>query len=482
MDGVFGEGKNGVTPESSGASSCAPPGLRPFILDAVYAGGLCVTIPYLIATGKGRRVLDHIPRRSRDIPARAGRKPCLWVHGVSVGEILSARRFIRKFSAELPGWDVVLSTTTRAGLDVGHLHYPDHQIVSYPFDLSYLVRRAFDRIRPDLVLIVEHELWPNFLWHARSRGVPVAIVNGRMSERSLRGYRWLSRFFTWPPEGIVTFCVEDEVSADGYRKLGVKPERIHVTGNFKFDNAPGPAGDVRGEMGLNGADWVLVGASTHTGEEDMLLDSFDSLYREDNRSRLIIAPRHVERADELASLIRRRGFEALRWSQFSACAGGPAGGSAGGSASGSAGEKSPWQGNGHGEVLLVDTLGELDRISAAGDVVFVGGSLVPFGGHNVIAPAGIGRPVVIGPHYSNFRSVVSAFLTRDALLVAKDAGDLSKKLHELKKDPIRARGIARRASETVATHAGASDRTLEVLRPLFEEVEARIEVGLANSR
>ncbi len=432
------------------------PGLGRYILDAVYFGGLCFALPYMAVTGKARRVLEHIPRRSRDLPARKGAKPCLWVHGVSVGEILSVRQLLRRFSSEFSDWDVVLSTTTRSGIEVGRKHYPDTQIVSYPFDLSYLVRRAFDRIRPDLIVIVEHELWPNFLWQAQARRVPVVIVNGRMSERSLRGYEWLSKLVRWPPPGIIEYCVEDQVSADGYRRLGAAPDRIHVTGNLKFDNASSPPSGLREELGLNGSDWVLVAASTHTGEEDLLLDSFGSLYREDSRTRLILAPRHAERADELTGLVRRKGFEALRWSELKASLGTRA-----------------WQENGHGEVVIVDTMGELDRISTAGDVVFVGGSLVPFGGHNVIAPAGMGRPVVIGPHYANFRSVVSAFLERDALVVAKDSTDFTHKLHELKRDPVFAEGIARRASETVASHSGASDRTLEVLRPIVERIEAK---------
>ncbi|MBI4606593.1 MAG: 3-deoxy-D-manno-octulosonic acid transferase [Planctomycetes bacterium] len=464
MERVFGEGdgvKAGAAAPSArpGYRPLSPPGVGHYLLDTAYLGGLAFAIPYLFATGKGHRVFEHIPRRSRDIPQRHGSRPCLWVHGVSVGEILSARRFLKRFAEEFPDWEALLSTTTRAGLEVARRHYPGVQVVSYPFDLSYLVRRAFDRIRPDLVLIVEHELWPNFLWHAEASGVPVAVVNGRLSERSLRGYRWLSRLVRWPPPGIVTFCVEDELSADGFRRLGVPAERIHVTGNFKFDNAPRPAGGSREELGLCEADWVLVAASTHTGEEEILLDSYGALHREDSRSRLILAPRHVERVEELEGLVRRKGFEAFRWSRLAAAPrneGGP-----GGPAS--------WQQNGHGQVLIVDTMGELDRISTAGDVVFVGGSLVPFGGHNVIAPAGMGLPVVIGPHHANFRSVVAAFQSRDALCVVKDGRDLSRKLCELKKDPARARQMARRAIETVSAHAGASERTLEVLRPLIEE-------------
>jgi len=447
---------------------------HPLLLDSLYIGGLFFAVPYLVAVGKGRRVIEHFREQVRAVPPREGNRHCVWVHGVSVGEILSARDFLSKFCKEFPDWEVVLSTTTRAGLEAGRRHYPGTRVISYPFDLSHLVRRAFERIRPDAVIIIEHELWPNFLWHAQARGAPVAIINGRLSERSLKGYQRLSRLVAWPPPGVVSFCVEDEVSAEGFRRLGVAPERIRVTGNLKFDNTPHPLPQVREELGLKGTDWVLLGASTHKGEEDMLLDSFEPVHHEDNQARLIIVPRHVERADNLVDHMRRRGFEVLRWSH---CASQPVPGTVSTPPAPSAGAAwprlVPWSNNGHPEVLLVDTVGDLDRILPAADVVFVGGSMVPFGGHNVIAPAGIGRPVVIGPHYKSFSSVVSAFLSRDALLVAKDGGDLARKLQELKRDPARAEGIGRRACETVQERAGASERTLEVLRPLFRSIEAR---------
>jgi len=444
-------------------------GIRNFLLDGVYLGGLCFVVPYLALTGKARRVLEHIPRRSRDVPRRAAGKPCLWLHGVSVGEILSARSLLRLFQAEFPDWDVVLSTTTRAGLEVARIHYPGLSIVSYPFDMSFLVQRAFDRIQPDIVVIVEHELWPNFLWHAQACGVPVVMVNGRMSERSFRGYRWMSRFLRWPPPAVVTFCVEDAASAECYRKLGVPADRIHVTGNLKFDNAPSPASGMRESLGLNGSEWVLVGASTHAGEEDILLDSFGSLYGEDAQARLIIAPRNVARVDELSGLVQKKGFQALRWSEVRG-------------ASGPYNAAAPWHQNGHGEVLIVDTLGELDRIASAADVVFVGGSLVPFGGHNVIAPAGLGRPVVIGPHFSNFRSVVSTFIERKALLVAQDAGDFTSKLQELRRDPGMATRMGTRARDTVSSHVGASGRTLDVLKGLLERIDGRSKAGFLTHR
>jgi 3-deoxy-D-manno-octulosonic-acid transferase len=444
------------------AARARHPYLHPCLLDTIYMGVLGSSATYLLATGKARKLRDHIPRRLRDIRPRTGDRPCVWVHGVSVGELLSARRFLHLFEREFPQWEVVLSSTTSAGLEAASRHYPSRRVISYPFDFSRLVKRAFERIRPDLIVIVEHELWPNFLWRAGMQGIPVVIVNARLSERSLRGYRWLSRIGTWPPPGVVTICAQDEASAGAFRRLGAAAGCIRVTGNFKFDNVPVVEPGIREELGMNGAEWVLVASSTHPGEEEVLLDSFEALWREDRRSRLIIAPRRVERAAEVDRIVARRGLRATRWSRM---------GNGVSPAPAHDGE------NGCGEVIVVDTVGDVERLLSAGDVVFVGGSLVPLGGHNVIAPASIGRPVIIGPHFENFRTVVAHLLERDALLVANDAGELSRKIRELKRDPGRARRLAEEASETVALHAGASERTLETLRPIIESVNHRREPG-----
>ncbi|MBI4586058.1 MAG: hypothetical protein HY717_18775 [Planctomycetes bacterium] len=455
FDRVFGKADAAPAAAPRAHKNFAPV-LQSSALDCVYAGGLLLAVPYLLLKGKGRSLVDHLWRRSRDIPERQGSRPCAWVHGVSVGEILSARSFLDKFAGEFPEWEIVLSTTTRAGLEASARQYPGKLIASYPFDWSWLVRRAFDRLRPDLIIIVEHELWPNFLWQARARGVPVALINGRLSERSLKGYRWLARCFEWPPSSVASICVEDEASAAGFQELGVDPYRIHVTGNFKFDNLPPRAAGIRERLDLNG-NWVLAAASTHKGEDVVLLDCFAALHRQDAHARLILAPRRKERVGELMEMLRRRGLRGWRWSDAS---------------------RASWSNGGglknRGEVLLVDTFGELDQILDAADVVFVGGSLVPFGGHNIIEPARLGRPVVIGPNYQNFRGVVKAFLERNALVIARDREDLLRQLEALKRDPEGSRRLGALARETVRAQEGASERTIEALRPLIQKIRQKI--------
>jgi 3-deoxy-D-manno-octulosonic-acid transferase len=419
--------------------------LQPALFDAFYLGGSLLALPYLLALGRGRRVAEHVRRRVRDVPVRVGRRPCLWVHGVSVGEVLSARSFLERFSLEFPDWEIAVSTTTRAGLEAARRRYDGLRVFSYPFDVSFAVRRAFDRIRPDLVVIVEHELWPNFLARAAQLDVPVALTNGRLSSRSLRGYRVLSRLIRWPPRAIELYCVEDEISAARFRALGVDPRRIRVTGNFKFDNVPPVAPGIRESLGFTREHWVFVAASIHDGEEMPVLDAFAAVRRRNPAARLVLAPRRLERLERVLRAVEQRGLRVARWSAIRARAA-----------------------DRRADAVLVDTFGDLPGLTAAGDVVFVGGSLVPFGGHNVIEPASLGRPVVVGPHHHNFRHVVSRFLARDALVVARDAADLADKVRGLERRPAAARAMARRALETIAGERGASERTVEALRPLVE--------------
>ena len=485
--------ENGVSQTSAERNTPKrqPRGLVPFVLDSAYLGGLLVTMPYLFCVGRGRGVMDHLRRQTQPPPKRRGDRPCLWVHGVSVGEILSARRFLQRFSKDYADWEIVLSTTTRAGLEAGKRHYPDRPIFSYPFDLSFLVRRAFDSIRPDLVIIVEHELWPNFLGHAASRDVPVVIVNGRLSGRSLGGYRWLSRLLRWPPRSVVQFCVEDETSAEGFRELGVPSDRICVTGNFKFDNVVTPSGCCRQDFGFSAKEWVLVATSTHPGEEEQLVQAFMKLRAEDPNTRIVLAPRRVERAAEIGRIVEKRGLQPVLWSQLetrrravsqAAATNGTSSANGNGTHSAQttgpmvAGSNGNHNGNGRvngtrgiqtDQILIVDTVGELQHVVPSADVVFVGGSLIPFGGHNVIEPASLGQPVVIGPHYDSFRQVMSAFLAQEAVVVVNDGSDLYDKLRHLKSHPEESQRLGERAATTVARNTGASERTFEAIQPII---------------
>jgi 3-deoxy-D-manno-octulosonic-acid transferase len=374
-------------------------------------------------------------------------RPRLWIHGVSVGEVLSVRALVRQIEERFPQWNLAFSATSQAGLSLVRRTYPQHATFEYPFDFSWAVRRTMRRVRPDLILIIEHELWPNFLHQAHLDGVPVVVVNAQVSDRSIRGYRLLSRFIRWPSPAIVHYCAQNAETLERLAQLGVDGDRITVTGNLKYDNPCNDVRDLRAELGIPPASWILVGASTHDGEEEILLRAFRALRARDPGARLIIIPRKVERVPQVSRIIRRDGFQIRMRSHQN---GGPPSDA------------------GPDTVIVVDTMGELPAFCRTANVVFVGGTLVPFGGHNIIEPASLGKPVVIGPHSDHFRSVVEDFRSAGAIAIAGGAESLEGALERLHRDRDAAQAMGLRARQVVQEHRGASRRTFQVLESILE--------------
>jgi 3-deoxy-D-manno-octulosonic-acid transferase len=408
------------------------------VLDLLYMLLGCVVFAVALVRGRAQNAIDHLRRRAMGkLPARTSTAPCIWIHGVSVGEVLTVRQLVARLELALPGWELAVSASTRGGVDAARQHFPRHLVFSCPLDLSWLVKRTFRSLRPNLLVIVEHDLWPNLLGAAARFRVPVVLANARLSPRSLRGYRRLCRWTRWPLSRLAAVCVQDRASAEGFHELGCAAERIHWTGNLKFDNPPPLAEGLRAEIGFEAQDWVFLAASTHAGEEEPVLDAFLSLRGQCPRSSLILVPRRPERAAEVSALVEARGLTTALWSRSR--------------------RRGP-------DAIVVDTVGELAKLSSVADAVFVGGSLVPVGGHNVIEPAACGRPIIIGPQYHNFRSVVQSFLEHEALLVVKDGEELASAVLGLWRDPSRALDIGERGRRTVEENLGAAERTIAVIR------------------
>jgi 3-deoxy-D-manno-octulosonic-acid transferase len=365
---------------------------------------------------------------------------------VSVGEIRAAGPLIEALEQELPGYEIALSTTTGTGQEVARKSYPTKRVFFYPVDLSFAVQRVFDAIRPDLVLLVELEIWPNFLGEARRRKVPVALVNGRITERSYRGYRLARRWLFDPIGKIGRFCVQTEVYADRFRRLGIPDQQIHITGSMKYDQlrvvegADGAA--VRKDVGVGPDETVLIGGSTHPGEERALLLAYRKLRERHARLRLILVPRHTERTDEVRRLVTDLGEPVVRRTERR-------------------GALAP------GQVLLVDTIGELGRLYAAADVVFVGGSLIPHGGQNILEPAALGKATVFGPSYDNFKEPVERLLAADGARMVSGEGELEPALRKLLDAPQEARAMGERGRQAILAARGATARTVAVIRDLL---------------
>jgi len=414
-------------------------------LGAFYMAGLPAFATQAVLRGKYRRGLGE---RLGCVPRWAGSLPPVWLHAVSVGEVMAATPLARELAARWPELPLLVSTVTDTGRGVAEGRLPARQFVFFPLDFGWAVRPALDRLRPRAVLLTETEIWPNFLRACSTRGIPVVLVNGRISQRSFPRYRRVRRFFGRVLQGIRLFCMQTPEDARRILDLGAPPERVHVVGNLKFDLAgvgpatggtDGPA--VRQMLGLPPSRPVLVAGSTHRGEEGPVLEAFKAVRRSVPDLTLLLAPRHPERLGEVEALLER---ERLPWVYRSRL---PA-------------DVLP-------AVILVDTMGELARLYAAGTVVFVGGSLVPIGGHNILEPASHARPVLFGPHMGNFADMARLFLEHQAGVQVREAGMLAEEILRLLREPNVAGRMGESGRAIVGTHRGAGRRTVDLLEALL---------------
>jgi 3-deoxy-D-manno-octulosonic-acid transferase len=372
-----------------------------------------------------------------------------WVHAVSVGEVMAAVPLVQALRQRWPESEVVISTVTATGARVARARLSEAAATfAFPVDLGFATRRAVRRIRPRCFVALETELWPNLLRTLGTAGVPAVLANGRISDRSFRRYARVRRLFRRVLDDIALFAMQSEEDARRIISLGARPERVVVTGNLKMEAPTGEGGaeELWRRLLHLGSARVWVAGSTHRGEEGPLLDAFVALRDGGEPLALILAPRHPERVDEVEALARERGLAPVRRSQLGT-------------------------GAGPSDVILLDTIGELAAVYAVADVIFVGGSLVPVGGHNAIEPALHARPVVFGPHMSNFRDVAALLLGAGGAIQVQDAAELAPTLRGLLADPDQRRRLGEAAWTAVRAHQGACRRTIEALDGLLTGAE-----------
>jgi 3-deoxy-D-manno-octulosonic-acid transferase len=321
------------------------------------------------------------------------------------------------------------------------------RFVYFPLDFGWIVRRAIRRLRPRLVLLAETELWPNFLTACAGRGIPVVVINGRLSPRSFPRYRVVRWWFGRVLRHVRLFCMQSAQDAERIIALGAPAERVRVTGNLKYDfrglDQPVDDAALRRTLGLAEGRRLVVAGSTHRGEEEAVLEAFRKAAESRADLCLLLAPRHPERLDEVERLVRRTGLPCVRRSQAA---------------------ENPAR---EGGTILVDTMGELGRLYAAASVVFIGGSLIPHGGQNILEPAAHGRPVIHGPHMANFAEMRDRFQEAGAAVQVKDAASLLRALERLLDDPAEAERMGRAGQDVVAAQRGATERTADLVDALL---------------
>lgn len=415
--------------------------------------GLLVLIPYFLfqALAHGKYV-EGLRQRLGSLPP-VGKRPVIWLHCVSVGETQAARPLVDRLKHAFPHHALVVSTITRTGQTLARDVFgaQAESVFYFPFDWRWTARRALRTINPDAVLIMETELWPNFLRECEAREIPVALVNGRISRQSFQRYSFIKFFLKRMLRSLSVAVMQSEVDAGRLRDLGMRVDRTHTAGNLKFDakdiSVPTrQTFEIQERFGLRDDVPLILAASTHAPEEKIILESFKQL---DGSARLMLAPRHPERFQEVASLVRESG---LSWARRTSA---------------------PDRDDANARVILLDTIGELPATYSLATVVFVGGSIVDRGGHNVLEPASAGAAVVTGAHTHNFHAIVDLMNEANAIVQlppvegSDAARELARVLTDLLSNPKRRTELAARAKQMIATNQGAAERTIKLIEPLL---------------
>jgi 3-deoxy-D-manno-octulosonic-acid transferase len=421
------------------------------LLNLVYLLLLLLTLPWLVyqAIRKGKYREGFRAKFLGQVPPRESQRPCVWLHAVSVGEVNVLQTLVDLISRERPGWECVVSTTTMTGMALARKKYPESTVFYCPLDFSWAVRSAMRRIRPRVLVLAELELWPNLIQAARDSGARVALVNGRLSENSYRGYRRIRPLVASVLSRIDLVAAQDETYSARFLELGADPERVHVTGSLKYDGAETDRGNpaterLRRLAGFSGNDIVFLAGSTQDPEESCALGTFRELSGTWPQLRLVLVPRHPDRFESVARLLDQSGLPWQRRTELET--NGP---------------------DSRARILLVDAIGELGAWWGTAQTAFVGGSMGTRGGQNMIEPAAYGAAVSFGPNTRNFRDIVATMLAHDAAVVVNDAGELTAFVRRCLEEPAYTTALGARARDLVRSQLGATDRTFRLLEPLW---------------
>jgi 3-deoxy-D-manno-octulosonic-acid transferase len=405
------------------------------------------------------KYITGLRQRLGNIPAlNPNGRRVVWLHCVSVGEAQAAQSLVRQLKEALPNVSLVVSTTTVTGQRLARTIFREQAaaVFYFPIDWAWTVRRVLRRLNPAAILIMETELWPNLFRIARKRNIPVAVLNGRISDKSFGRYKKIRSFIARVLNDLTVAAMQSDQDASRIRELGLNDDRVVVTGNVKFDSAEGVADEkltstIRDRFAFGDGRRLIVAASTHDPEEAIVIEAFRKVRALHNQPRLLIAPRHPERFSEVASLLANSEFSiAVR-------------------------SATPNSSDAVADIVLLDSIGELGAVYALADIAFVGGSIAEHGGHNLIEPAAHGVCTITGPHTSNFAAITTALLAEGALVQLDNANDLGAELAQaitqLLSDEERRLHIGERAQTVCESNRGATNRTLNLLIPILSAAQ-----------
>ncbi|HEY3039253.1 MAG TPA: 3-deoxy-D-manno-octulosonic acid transferase [Pyrinomonadaceae bacterium] len=430
-----------------------------FIYSLLLGLAFLVLLPRFLfdAFRKGKYVAGFRERLGSLSPIPNDGRPVVWIHCVSVGEAQAARPLVKGIRKRFPNHLIAISTTTLTGQNLARevFNHDAARVFYFPFDWRWVVRRTLKAVNPTIVLVMETELWPGFLRECKQQQIPVAIVNGRLSEQSFRRYRLIKIFMKRVLSSLSLAIMQTEADANRLRALGMHQGKTFVSGNLKFDAGTMRANDslakeFRERFHLTEEFPLILAASTHASEEVLILNSFRQvILRGEWKPRLMIAPRHPERFAEVADLLKASGLDWVRRTAL------------------------PDPRDRQAEIVLLDSIGELNSIYSLASIVFVGGSIAKTGGHNILEPAAVGAPVIVGPHTYNFQSIVETFVKAGAIVQLQPMSDsaaivaLTGVISELLANSPRRLEIGALARSLVNENQGATECTLESISSLL---------------
>lgn len=375
----------------------------------------------------------------------------IWIHAVSVGEAVAVRSLIAELRRSYPGRKFVLSTVTPTGNKIVQSIAKEGDFITYlPLDLSFIVKRVIDKVKPSLFMIAETEIWPNLISYLHKKNIPIVTVNGRISDASFKGYSSIKFLLKPVLNKVSLFCVQGSRDAERLKNLGVAQDKIKITGNMKFDNVDyshqiKDSQNLRLKFGMKNQDKLLVAGSTHPGEEEIILSIYKDLITELDGLKLLIAPRHPERSKEIAGLASSFGLRGVLVSTLasncSTCIPEP--------------------------VFILDTIGQLMHFYSISEIVFVGGSLVKKGGHNILEPASFAKPVIFGPFMFNFRDIAELFISNKAAILVNNPQELKIRIRELFKNAPYCQDLGRRAKDLIQKNSGSTRRNIELIKTII---------------
>jgi 3-deoxy-D-manno-octulosonic-acid transferase len=400
--------------------------------------------------GFGQRLQQSFGFLPAEDLAPIAHKDCIWLHAASVGEIVAASPIVKEIRSQFPNKPILVSVVTSSGYAMAKRIIKDaDSIIFFPLDLPYLSYHVVKRIKPSVFLLVETELWPNFLKAARQFAIPVMMVNGRISDKSVERYRYMLTVLKDMLDTVGKFCMQSTIDAQYIIRLGADPRKVVVTGNTKYDQdytcvTIEEQKALCYEMGIEQEAPVLVAGSTHSGEEELLFAAFQKVRNNFPAAKLLIAPRDIIRGEEIVKIALNYGFNAaLRTVLLTKPS------------------------NTH-DVVVLDTIGELGKVYSIGTIIYVGGSLVSRGGHNILEPAAHGKPIIVGPHMFNFKDTYALFSGREACITVYDANNLAARLLEILNNEQLRDKMSRDTLAIIEENRGAAQKSVLYLREFLK--------------